>query len=209
MMRMKLGLLMALTVALVLGFFHVVKMWVDPVPMLPYTPQLSIAPLQTIIGDAATDAEALARIGAYYDRHDERLAVLFNEPDGQRLRGLFAMYVVGNAVDYGVVDEGDHADSLIGYAQMTTAHCGVYARWLLVVGAALGLAGEGVLLDNGNHAVVDFVIDGKRELFDPTTNVWASEGTAVLLAGAARDWRVWYHRTPELGLASWVVRLGL
>ncbi len=153
-------------------------------------PALSIPPLSALIGDATTNADALAAVAAYYDANAETLAALFAEDNEQRTRALFGMYLVHVAVPYNRVERDPV--TLIDFVNAETAHCGTFARAQSQVYTALGLRWRNIVVDDGWHGLVEAEIDGRWETFDATNNLWLSVSVEELIAGAPRSWRTFY-----------------
>ncbi|MBK8025518.1 MAG: hypothetical protein IPK19_30010 [Chloroflexi bacterium] len=136
-------------------------------------------------GEATADA-----IAEYYAAERDSLALIFNETDDQRLRGLLAMYMVHLAVPYAPIEE--FPADLVDYVRAPAADCGVYTAYTLQVGQALGLTGRSVLIDMGNHATSEFLIGERWEIFDATFNMWVDQSVESLYTGAQRLYRTFY-----------------
>lgn len=155
-------------------------------------PSLPIPNLSELVGAVQTDAEALASVRAYYDANAESLAILFSEPDDQRSRALFGMYLIHTAVPYNVVSwDWEHA-TFLEFVNAPTAHCGAYARAQSQLYTALGLEWRSILVDGGWHGLIEARIGAAYEVFDSTSNVWVSQPVAALLQGVEREYRAFW-----------------
>lgn len=152
-------------------------------------PPLEIPDLAEIIGQAATDAEALAAVRAYYEANAEALSVIFDEPDAQRTKALFGMYIIHTAVPYNVVSWDWENDDFLDFAHAPTAHCGVYARAQSQLYTEFGLTWRIVLVDGGWHGLIEVMIGDEYEIFDSTSNVWISQPVESLIRGDQRQYR--------------------
>lgn len=158
-------------------------------------PALPIPALAAIIADATTNADAQTAIRAYYDANAESLAALFIEPNDQRTRAFFGMYIVHLAQPYNTVDYDYLNATLLDFITVDTAHCGAYAIAQSQVYTALGLRWRNIVVDNGWHGLIEAEIGGRWETFDATNNLWLSVSVEDLLAGVPRSWRTFY--TPQ------------
>ncbi len=151
--------------------------------------------LQEMTAGATTDAEALAKVVAYYDDNRERLRVLWREEDDTRLAGIFSMYVVHVSTIYG---ETTYPASFLEYLQQPRAHCGTYSIAQAHIANALGLEWRMFELTSGWHGWIEINVDGQWEMFDATTNQWISRSGLEMLQGAPREYRSFY--TPLLDI---------
>lgn len=171
--------------------------WADTVynpRLMSGDPPLPIPPLSAIIGDAATDADALAAVVRYYERHAAALGRVFAEANEQRTRALFGMYLVHMAAPYNVTPVTPV--TFLDFVRTPTAHCGIYARAQSQVYTALGLRWREVHVDGGWHGLIEAEISGQFETFDSTSAVWVNQPVESLLRGAERHYRAYY--TPAL-----------
>lgn len=145
--------------------------------------------LQEIIGGAATDAEALDAVAAYYDANRERLADLWHESNPTRLAGLFTMYLVHISHVYG---ETALPTSLLDFAGQARAHCGTYTLAAADIDQRLGLTWRAWELTSGWHGWIEIYVDDHWELFDSTVNVWISRPAEELMQGMERQYRAFY-----------------
>lgn len=159
-------------------------------------PPLPIPPLSAIIGDAATDADALSAVANFYERHRVKLAAVFRETNDERTRALFGMYIIHLAVPYNTVDWDYQRATLLEFVNAGTAHCGAYAVAQSHVYTALGLRWRNVIVDNGWHGLIEAEISGNYEVFDSTSAVWINQPVERILQGVERHYRAYY--TPAL-----------
>lgn len=154
---------------------------------------LPIPDLHELTAGAATDADALAQIRAYYLANTARLSALFDERDPARLAGLLTMYEAHTAHVYGQ----HRADAgLLDWLADPVAECGSYSRFQAQIAGALGLDWRIVEISGGTHQWVEIRVGGGWEVFDSTVNVWMSRAGFELERGAARTVRKLY--TPAL-----------
>lgn len=153
---------------------------------------LDVPSLREIAGERTDDAAILQAVTAYYAANADRLALVFNEPDDQRLRGLFGMYAVHVSQPYNSVPSGWEEYTLRQFVDADAAHCGLYSRAQGMVYTALGLRWHEVGVDGGWHGLIEADIDGRWETFDATSNVWASVSVGGLVGGLPRSVRVFY-----------------
>ncbi len=151
---------------------------------------LMVDSLATIVGNSKTEAEALARLGRYFDKNARRLALVFSENDPQRLKALFVMYLVHTAVPYNKVD--DYPNTLLKYVKAPASHCGVYSEIQLYINDALGLESRMIGLDDGWHGLIEVKVGGDWEIFDSTLNEWIDTDVEALLAKKPRKYRTFY-----------------
>ncbi len=64
-------------------------------------PGPDVPSLQELTAGSTTDAEAMAKVVAYYHDNQERLRALWREDNDTRLAGIFTMYVVHISTPYG------------------------------------------------------------------------------------------------------------
>lgn len=155
---------------------------------------LPLPALTEIVGDAASDEIALARLVDYYERHRDEIAAAFDEADETRARALFGMYAVHLAAPYNVVERVP--TTLVEFIHTPTAHCGTQPLAQATLYTGLGLQWRIVSVDGGWHGYAEVVVDGRYESFDATTNVWVSRSAGELIAGMRRQYRMFY--TPIL-----------
>lgn len=154
-------------------------------------PAFALPSLQTITRDATSDREALIRITDYYYANEDRIATLFAESNRARLRALYAMYLIHTSQPYGTVEAT--ALTLLGYLRdQRTSHCGLYAKWQVLISRSLGLEARFVLFTDGSHGWTEVKIDEAWELFDSTINTWISRPAEELQRGAPRYYRNFY-----------------
>ena len=153
---------------------------------------LDVLSLREIAGELRDDAAILDAVTAYYAANAERLALVFNEPDDQRLRGLFGMYIVHVSQPYNTVPSAWTGYTLRQFIDADAAHCGLYSRAQGMVYTALGLRWHEVGVDGGWHGLVEAQIGEGWETFDATTNVWASVSVGGLIGGLERRVRTFY-----------------
>jgi len=153
---------------------------------------LDVPSLRAIAGEAVDDAAILDAVTAYYEANADRLALVFNERNDQRLRGLFGMYAVHVSQPYNTVPSGWEAYTLRQFIDAEAAHCGLYSRAQSMIYTALGLRWNNVLVDGGWHGLVEAQIGEGWETFDATTNVWASISVGGLIGGMERRVRTFY-----------------
>lgn len=153
---------------------------------------LDVPSLREIAGERTDDAAILEAVTAYYAANADRLALVFNEPDDQRLRGLFGMYVVHVSQPYNTVPSGWDGYTLRQFIDADAAHCGLYSRAQGMIYTALGLRWNNVVVDGGWHGLVEAQIGDEWETFDATTNVWASISVGGLIGGLDRRVRTFY-----------------
>ena len=156
-------------------------------------PGPDVPTLQEITAGATTDAEAMAKIVAYYHDNHDRLKTLWREDDETRLAGIFTMYVVHISTIYG---ETTYPSSFLEYLQQPRAHCGTYSTAQSHIADALGLTWQMYELTSGWHGWVEILVDGQWEIFDATTNQWISRSASELLQQVPREYRSFY--TPLL-----------
>lgn len=166
---------------------------------------LPLPALTAIIGGAPTDADAYARIAAYYADHRAELQVMFDEADETRLRGLFGMYITHLAAPYNIVPV--EPVTLLEFVSTPTAHCGTYALAQSQIYDALGISWRFVLVDRGWHGLIEVLVGRQYETFDATSNVWINLSVGEMMAGMTqnvtgepRRFRVFY--TPSLDPAA-------
>lgn len=164
---------------------------------------LDVLSLREIAGELRDDAAILDAVTAYYEANADRLALVFNERNDQRLRGLFGMYAVHVSQPYNTVPSGWEAYTLRQFIDAEAAHCGLYSRAQSMIYTALGLRWNNVLVDGGWHGLIEAQIGERWETFDATTNVWLSVSVGALINGVARSMRefytpVWDASTDEL-----------
>ncbi len=157
---------------------------------------LDIPVLQTIIGTAPTDGEALDAIVAYYGANADQLAVQFQERNPTRLQALFVMYVTHISNAYNSLEIVP--PNLIAYLQQPYSHCGTYSQFEAEILSAFGLTWRIIEIGGGTHAFVEVLVDGNWEVFDATTNVWIDTSGFEMERGAERQRRRFY--TPLLDL---------
>jgi hypothetical protein len=155
----------------------------------PDTPTLG-----ELAGDAATDAEILARVVEYYDLNHDRLADLWREDNPTRLAAVFSMYITHISLPYG---ETTFPASLTEFIHQERAHCGTYTYAQIHIAQALGLTIR-VIEFAGEHAWLEAWIDDGWEIFDATTNTRLSGGVEDMLAGMPREYQHYY--TPLLDI---------
>lgn len=158
-------------------------------------PPLPILSLVDIIDGATTNADAQAALRTYYDANAELLAALFMEPNEQRTRAFFGMYIVHLAQPYNTVAWDYLNATILDFVAAPTAHCGAYAVAQSQVYTALGLRWRNIVVDNGWHGLIEAEIGERWETFDSTNNLWLSVSVEELLAGVPRSWRTFY--TPQ------------
>lgn len=156
-------------------------------------PGPDVPTLQEMTAGATTDAEAYAKIVAYYAANKERLRALWQEDNPTRLAGIFSMYVVHISTVYG---ETTYPASFLEYLQQPRAHCGTYSIAQAHIAGALGLTWRMWELTSGWHGWVEILVDGQWEMFDATTNQWISRAGVELLQQVPREYRSFY--TPLL-----------
>ncbi len=168
--------------------------YIAPDRLFSAEPPLDIPTLQTIIGDAATDDQALQAITAYYDAHADQLAAQFRETNSTRLTALFVMYVTHISNAYSTLD---HAPvDLIAYLHQPYSHCGTYSQFEAEILSAFGMTWRIINITGGTHAFVEVQVDGQWEIFDATTNDWIDTSAFAMERGAERHSRSFY--TPLL-----------
>jgi len=114
------------------------------------------------------------------DRFDETTAMAaFAENNPTRATAFYIIYTVHNRHPY--------SDQW---------HCGDMAEVALHDAQMLGLTARMGTLSGGTHAFLEVLIDGRWELFDPTTNVWINRSAEELMTGIPRTYRAFY--TPVL-----------
>lgn len=153
---------------------------------------LNVASLREIVAEAETHDQATAAVAEYYDAHADYLAIVFNETNDARLRGLYGMYITHLAQPYNTVPPDWESYSLIEFLQAQAAHCGLYSLAQSYIYTALGLRWQNVVVDGGWHGLLQADIGGQWETFDATSNIWLSVGVPQLLAGTARRYREFY-----------------
>ncbi len=168
--------------------------YVAPDRLFSAEPPLDVPTLQTIIGDAATDDQALHAITAYYDAHADQLAGQFRESNPTRLRALFVMYVTHISNDYNTLDPAP--TTLIAYLDQPYSHCGTYSLFESEILSAFGMTWRIINIAGGTHAFVEVQVDGRWEIFDATTNDWVDTSAFEMERGAERHSRSFY--TPLL-----------
>ncbi len=131
-------------------------------------------------------------VAAYFEENRERLALMFNETNEARLRGLVGMYLVHVSEPYGTMPTGWEAYTLDQLLAADAMHCGGYARAQGMIYTALGLRWHEIGVDGGWHGLIEAEIDGAWETFDATTNVWASISVGGLIGGLPREYRQFY-----------------
>ncbi len=156
-------------------------------------PGPDVPTLQELTAGAASDADAYARIVAYFADNQERLGLLWREDNETRLAGIFSMYVVHISTVYG---ETTYPDSFLEYLKQPRAHCGTYSIAQAHIAQALGLTWRMWELTSGWHGWVEILVDGQWEMFDATTNQWISRAGVDLLQQVPREYRAFY--TPLL-----------
>ena len=147
------------------------------VPPLPIPPLAEIAPT----GD-------VAEVVAYWNANADPLTALF--ADEARAKALFAMYIVHVAVPYGETTPPPY--TFAEYTGRDRAHCGVYTFVQREISQALGLTVRGYEFTDGFHGWLEVEINGAWELFDSTGNIWINQPMSALLAGAPREYRMFY-----------------
>jgi hypothetical protein len=138
------------------------------------------------------DGDDARGVAAYFETNRERLALMFNETNEARLRGLFGMYLVHVSQPYGSMPSGWEQYTLSQFLQADEAHCGGYALMQGMIYTALGLRWNNVIVDGSWHGLIEAEIDGAWETFDATTNVWASISVGGLIGGLPREYRQFY-----------------
>ncbi len=156
-------------------------------------PGPDVPTLQELTAGSTTDAEAMAKVVAYYHDNQERLRVLWREDNQTRLAGIFTMYIVHISTVYG---ETTFPSSFLEYLQQPRAHCGTYSLAQAHIADALGLTWRMFELTSGWHGWIEIMVDGQWEMFDATTNQWISRSGLELLQGVPREYRAFY--TPLL-----------
>jgi len=142
------------------------------------------------------DGDDAQGVAAYFEANKARLALMFNEQDEARLRGLAGMYLVHVSQPYGSMPSGWEQYTLSQLLQADTVHCGGYALMQGMIYTALGLRWNNVIVDGGWHGLIEAQIGEGWETFDATTNVWASISVGGLIGGLPREYRQFY--TPVL-----------
>lgn len=158
---------------------------------------LDVPSLREIAGERTDDAAILEAVTAYYAANADRLALVFNEPDDQRLRGLFGMYVVHVSQPYNTVPSGWDGYTLRQFIDADAAHCGLYSRAQGMIYTALGLRWNNVVVDGGWHGLVEAQIGEGWETFDSTSNLWLSVSVGGLVEGLPRSVRALYAPTVD------------
>lgn len=161
---------------------------------------LPIPPLSSFTNGRG-DSEAYAAIVTYYDSEHAALALIFNESDDQRLRGLLSMWLSHTAAPYGVL-QAAAPTTLTEYVTSPTSHCGLFTRYAVNIGEALGLDARAVLIDGGNHALTEFNINGTWEIFDASFNLWIDASVEELFAGVDRRYRTFYSPMTDPALLA-------
>ncbi len=163
-----------------------------PLPPPPMTTRqpLPIPSLQTLVAGTETQQAALTAVVDYYTTHQAELALMFDEDDDTRLKALYGMYLIHNAVPYGVVRR--LPTTLAQFLALPRVDCGVYTiaqGWLYT---ALGLRWRKIVVDREWHDIDEVWFGDHWETFDSTSNMWLSVSVHDLMEGVARMSRTYY-----------------
>ena len=168
--------------------------YIAPDRLFSAEPPLDIPTLQAIVGDAATDDQALQAIVAYYDAHADQLAGQFRESNPTRLKALFVMYATHISNRYSVISTA--FPNLIAYLEQPSSQCGIYAHFQAEILSAFGMTWRIIDVAGGTHAFIEVQVEGRWEIFDATTNDWVDSSAFEMERGAERHSRSFY--TPLL-----------
>ncbi len=162
--------------------------------------------LQRMTAQATSNADALARVTAYYERNRDRLSSLWKIDHETRLAATFAMYVTHISKPYGEVPTT--VESLTEFLSQERAHCVTYSYAEADIAEALGLTWRMMEFETGAHTWIEVLIDGRWETFDAMSNVWLSVSMDEALLRAPRRYRMFYTPLddpdrPEARLHLW------
>ncbi len=195
-MRFRRSLILVLITMLASSLLFKVLFDLQPIPIRypdAVVQHNEIPTIQTIVGDASTDAEIIERLLAYYESNREWLSEQLVEDDPQRLAALFVMYVVHISKPY---NSTAFPTSMVEFLSLPTAHCGTYSFAQAIMLDAMGIENRSINVDHGNHALIEALIGERWEIFDATTNVWMSGSFDEVMRGADVERRMYY--TPAL-----------
>lgn len=138
------------------------------------------------------DGAGAQGVAEYFEANKDRLALMFNETNEARLRGMVGMYLVHVSQPYGTMPSGWEDYTLDQLLAADAMHCGGYARAQGMIYTALGLRWHNVIVDGGWHGLIEAEIDGAWETFDATNNIWLSVSVGGLIGGLPREYRQFY-----------------
>lgn len=145
-------------------------------------PALDLPTLTTFDGDI----EAAV---TYFNTNYAMIEALFAESHPQRLAALYSMYVIHTTKPYG---EMASAATLEDFLESPYAHCGGYGVAQGILNEVLGLTSRALLIDGGDHAFIEVLIDDNWEVFDSTVNLWVDRSLEAMLRGEPRAYRAFY-----------------
>lgn len=175
-----------------------------PLPVRIAAPPLDVPPLTAITGGATEDAAITTAVVAYYEANTAHLRREFREADDARLGALYAMYLVNHAQPYATTSQ---ITTLREFVTADAAHCGTYATAMQLLARALGLRSR-ITVTGEYHAWLEVEVNGRWELFDPTTSVWVDQPMAALVRGGPRRYRA-FHTANDTGLTVLVPMAGV
>lgn len=154
-------------------------------------PRVALPTLQVLTRGTSSDGEAITRVIDYYRGQRNRLAREWDEHHPDRLKALFAMYVIHVSHPYG---SAENPRSFLRYVRENKfAHCGLYGYFQSRLLDAFDLEWRYVFVSSGEHGWIEVLIDGRWEVFDATTNLWIDRSGFELLAGHRRQYRAFYR----------------
>jgi hypothetical protein len=160
-------------------------------------PPLPLPTLQILTAGAPSDGAALAAIVDYFNQHETTIRALFHEPQPERLRGLYAMYITHISFTY---NSPPTYATLLDYIGQPDSDCSAYAHNQRRISEALGLEAREITISGGTHVWTEVNVGGRWEVFDGTVNVWLNRSGYELERGAVREYRAFY--TPLLDVQT-------
>lgn len=143
-------------------------------------------PFHIFSGEVALDYDKLQTLGTVDNVINAYTP--FPEPNPQRAKALYCMYVVHISHPYGNAPYPN--EDFSDYLAQPFTHCGPQSYWASYLMRQMGLETRRFWLET--HAWVEAKIDGKWEMFDATTNVWISISGEECLQKKERTYRTYY-----------------
>ena len=153
-------------------------------------PMVKVPSLQEMASGAQSDHQVIARVMTYYRDKKAILQERWQEIGRDRLKALFAMYVIHISHPYGTAQSPVTFTKYV--KESRTSKCDTYGIFQSRILDAFGLTWRYVAISSGFHGWIEVDINGHWEIFDSTVNVWIDRSAFDLLDGRERRYRLFY-----------------